>query len=191
MRTPADLTPAERAKEFEQAIALVENAVDDLLASPRKYAELALQTAVANWNVSTESFAFLEGRYIDDISTVDPRLAEAQRKMTSFAAESGVDLDAIKHPTVAYLRKLDSVKPWQASFALLPLLNDRTPTKAAAVVKEVEHWLVIADKNREELGEWLALANNAASILKPEFEESAEQLETLKKKYLDRALARS
>lgn len=191
MRTAADLTYEERAKEVEQAIALVEGAVDELRDVPRRLAELALMTAVANWNVSTESFAFLEARYIEDLSTIHPRLAAAHQRMETFATENGVDLDAIKRPTVAYLRKLDTVEPWQARFALLPYLNDRTLSKATAIVKEVEHWLSIADKNGEDIGEWLALVHDVACILKPDFDEQADLLETLKKKYLDRALARS
>jgi hypothetical protein len=191
LRTVADLTPAERAEEFEQAIALVENAVDDLLASPRKYAELALQTAVANWNVSTESFAFLEGRYIEDISTVDPRLPEAHRKMVSFAEENGVDLDAIKHPTVAYLRKLDSVEPWKASFALVPLLNDRTQAKAETILLEVDYWLSLAEKNGDDLTGWSELVKSVVSILRPDFPVQADQLAALDGKYRVRSLARS
>lgn len=191
MRTSADLTPAERTKEVEQAIALVENAVDELRDTSREYAKLALQTAVSDWNVSTESLVFLEDRYIDDISTVDPRLADAHRKMASFAEENGVDLDSIKHPTVSYLRKLDDVEPWQASFALLPLLNNRTQAKAAAVHLEFEYWLSLAAKKGVNLKEWLTLMKSAASILMREFPEHAAQLTALEKKYDDGALARS
>lgn len=189
MRTAADLTPIERAREYEQAISLVEDAINELLETPKEYAGLALRTAVANWTVSTESFAFLEGRYIDDISTVDSRLAEAHRKMASFASEHGIELEAINQPTIAYLRKLEVVEPYKARIALVPLLSDRTLAKAEVILLEVDHWLLLAEKNGADLTQWSALVNDVASILRQEFPSQADQLEALYAKCRGRSLA--
>jgi hypothetical protein len=191
LRTAADLTAAERAKEVEYAIAIVEEAVEEFIDAPGDLAKLALRTAVANWNVSTESFTFLEGSYIHDLSTVDPRLAAAHRKMEAFAVANGIDLDCTKRPTVAYLRKLENVEKWQASFALLPLLNDLTQSSASTVVQELERWLALAHENRDEMRGWLALVRSATSVLTPHFVEEAEQLTALEKRYLELSPARS
>ncbi|MBY3433602.1 hypothetical protein HFN89_05515 [Rhizobium laguerreae] len=86
-------------------------------------------------------------------STIDPRHAAAHRRVESLATENGFDFDAFKHPAVAYLKKLDNVEPWQARFARLPFLNERTPTKATSIVKEIERWHVIADRNKDDMGE--------------------------------------
>ncbi|MCS4088806.1 hypothetical protein [Rhizobium sp. BK176] len=195
MRTVADLTDAEITKETEQAIALVEGAVNDLRDTPRNLAELALMAAVANWNVSTESFSFLKGRCIHDLRTIDPRLEAAHEVMETFAVANGLDLDSFKRPTIAYLRKLTEVEPWQASVALLPLLNDPVQSKAVSVAAEITleiaHWLDLAAKNEGEMRKWLALARETACFMTPDFPVQAEQFAELEKKYLDRALARS
>lgn len=188
MRTVADLTPAERAKEVESAIALVEASVVTMRRRPAVYAQIALQTALVEWEVAEESFAFLEDRYIDHLSALDPRLASAYKEIEAYADAHGLDLEACRHPTAAYLRKLDRVQSWQARYALLPLLNNRTEEKANAVVMEVEYWLALAEKNDDLKGAWLPFADEVSAVLRKDYPEQSARLTAVVVAYCDKVL---